>query len=479
MSLKNQTIKGLKWSTISSIGNALIQIIQLAILARILSPEDFGLMALVMVVIGFSQMFVDMGISNAIIYKQTINKPQLSTLYWLNIIIGIILFIAIVFLAKPISAIYENSQLIPLIKLVAITFLISPWGQQFLVLLQKKLKFDAIAKTDIISRLLSFTGVLILAFNGFGVYSLAAGSVFFAFFSTIGYNIFGRKLYQPSLKFQIESVKEFLSFGLYQMGEKAINFFAKEFDTILIGKFLGIEALGIYNVSKNLVNKPSKITNPIITKVTFPVMSKINHDLAKLKSIFLKTINYLSYINFPVYFLIALLAEPLIILMFGNEWQQSIPIVQVLAFVFLLRSIGNPAGSLLLSRGRADIAFYWGLGKLILYPVFIIVGSKFDIFGVTISLLVLNTIIYFLNWRIIVLKTCNASFTEYLNAIKKPLLFSLLPALLILLISFFQLEIFLFASISIILFSMLYAITFIKFDTKSFIEFKTMILHKS
>src|SRR6056297_3098567 len=127
MSLKNQTIKGLKWSAISSIGNSLIQIIQLAILARILSPEDFGLMELVMVVIGFSQMFVDMGISNAIIYKQTINKTQLSTLYWLNIIIGIILFIAIMFLAKPISTIYENSLLIPLIKLVAITFLIRPW----------------------------------------------------------------------------------------------------------------------------------------------------------------------------------------------------------------------------------------------------------------------------------------------------------------------------------------------------------------
>jgi O-antigen/teichoic acid export membrane protein len=270
-------------------------------------------------------------------------------------------------------------------------------------------------------------------------------------------------------------VKEFLSFGLYQMGEKAINYFTKEFDTILIGKLLGIEVLGIYNVSKNLVNKPSKIINPIITKVTFPVMSKINHDLAKLKSVFLKTINYLSYINFPVYFLIALLAEPLIILMFGNEWLEAIPIVQVLAFVFLLRSIGNPSGSLLLSRGRADVAFYWGLCKFILYPVFILIGSQFDIFGITVSLLALNIIIYFLNWRIIVLKTCNAGFTEYFKAIKKPLLFTLFPALLILLISFFNLDIFIFASISLILFSILYLIIFIKFDTKSFHDFKSMI----
>lgn len=479
MSLKKQALTGVKWTTAASVINSVVQLVQLAILAGLLDASDFGLMALVMVVIGFSQMFIDMGLSNAVIYKQKITIEQLSSLYWLNIIIGLLFFILLIIASPLISNIYENQKLTPLINLVAATFLIKPWGQQFMVLLQKNMRFNAIAKTEIISRFISFIVVIVLAYKNFGVYSLAIGSIVFAVFSTIGYNFYGRNLYRPKFYLNIKLLKDFLSFGLFQMGEKIITYFSSQFDTILIGKLLGLEVLGIYNVAKNLVSKPSGIINPVITKVTFPIMSKIDNNITQLKNVFLKTVSYLSLVNFPVHFLIALLAEPLIIIMFGDEWIQAIPIVRVLSFVFLLRSIGNPAGSLLLSRGRADIAFYWGLGKFIFYPIFIVVGSYWNINGVTLSILILHLIIYFLNWHIIVLKTCYAGLSEYFKAIKKPLLFSLLPTLLILLVSFIQLKVFIFTSISIILFSILYLFAFIKFDKKSFYEFKTMILNKS
>lgn len=448
MSLKKQALAGIKWTTAASLINSVVQLVQLAVLARLLDTTDFGLMAIVMVVIGFSQMFIDMGVSNAIIYKQKITVKQLSSLYWLNIIIGVLFFILLIAVSPLISNIYENQKLTPLINLVAVTFLIKPWGQQFMVLLQKNMQFNAIAKTDIASRFISFIVVIVLAYKNFGVYSIAIGTIIFAIFSTIGYNFYGRNLYKPKLYLNIKLLKDFLSFGLFQMGEKILQYFSSQFDTILIGKLLGIEILGIYNVAKNLVIKPSGIINPVVTKVTFPLMSMMNDNILQLKEVFLKTINYLSYVNFPVYFLIALLAKPIVFVMFGEEWEAAVPIVQILSFTFLLRSIGNPSGSLLLSRGKANVAFYWNLIMFSFYPISIYIGSLWGIIGITWGTFILQLLLFYLNWKFIVYKTCKASFTEYFNSIKNPIISTSLSILLPIMLLFIFSNPFLIVAIS-------------------------------
>ena len=425
MSLKKQALAGVKWTTVASVMNTVLQLIQLAILARHLNPSDFGLMALVMVVIGFSQMFIDMGLSNAIIYKKEIHTKQLSSLYWLNVIIGVLFFILLTGVSPLISKIYENEKLALLINIVAVTFLIKPWGQQFMVLLQKNLSFSAIAKTDIASRFISFIVIVFLAYDNYGVYSLAIGAVVFAFCTTLGYIFFGIDIHRPIIYLKINDLKDFLSFGLFQMGEKIIQYFASQFDTILIGKLLGLEVLGIYNIAKNIVSKPSVIINPVVTKVTFPLMSKINNDVNKLKAVFLKSMNYLSFVNFPVYFLIAVLARPLVLIMFGEGWDDAVPLIQILAFTFLLRSIGNPSGSLLLSRGKANVAFYWNLILFIFYPISIMVGSLWGIVGITIGTLILQIILLIPNWKFIVNKYSNTSIREFFGTLRYPFIISL------------------------------------------------------
>jgi len=425
MSVKLKAITGIKWTTFASVINSTIQLIQLGILARLLDPTDFGLMAVVLVVIGFSKMFIDMGISNAIIYKQKITHKQLSSLYWLNIIIGIFLFIILVLLAPTISTFYNNDKLISLIDLVAISFLVKPWGQQFMILLQKLLKFNAIAKTDIISRIISFIVIIILAYNNWGVYSLAFGTLIYATCTTIGYILYGYKIHKPKFYFSILEIKEFINFGLFQIGEKIINYFSLQLDTILIGKLIGFDNLGLYSIAKDLVNKPYQIINPIVTKVTFPIMSIFNQNKRKLKNIFLKTVNYLSLINFPVYSLLIIFAKPLVILMFGVDWIEVIPIVQILSLTFLLRSIGNPSGSLLLSHGKANWAFYWNFIVFIFYPLSIYIGSYWDIIGIAWGTFILQLFLFFPNWKFIVNKICNATFMEYINTIFNPIIFSL------------------------------------------------------
>ena len=139
MTLKSKAINGVKWNSFASIIKVVLQFVQLIILSRLLSAEDFGLMAIVMVVVGFSQMFIDMGISNAIIYKQDVSKNQLNSLYWLSIIIGFVTFLIINASATLIASFYNNAKLESLLYLISVTFIVIPFGQQFMVLMQKKL----------------------------------------------------------------------------------------------------------------------------------------------------------------------------------------------------------------------------------------------------------------------------------------------------------------------------------------------------
>ena len=205
------------------------------------------------------------------------------------------------------------------------------------------------------------------------------------------------------------------------MGERSINYFNSQFDTILIGKLLGTEALGIYTIAKNLVMKPAQIINPIITKVTFPIMAKIQNDTKQLKNIYLKTINYLCSVNFSIYMAIAVLAEPLVLLLFGDNWLESVVILQILSFYFMFRSIGNPIGSLQLAKGRADLGFYWNLGLFLLVPLAIYLGSFFGLVGVAFALLVLQIFLNFPNWFFMVRPLCGARFKEYFVQIILPL----------------------------------------------------------
>ncbi len=426
MSLKYKALNGVKWTSISSIIIAIIQIVQLSILARYLEPSDFGLMAIVTIIIGFSALFLDLGISASIIHKQNITHVQLSSLYWLNIASGLVLFIIIYSLAPFLANFYNETELIPIIQLLAINFVISSLGSQYGILFQKALKFNIMAKIGIISVVAGFVVAVSLAINGYGVYSLVYAALTNAIVNT-SINIFiGIKEHRPSFIFKYHEITSMISFGMFQMGERSINYFGSQFDIVLIGKLLGLEALGIYTVAKNLSMRPAQIINPIITRVTFPIMSKVQDDTAKLKNIYLKTINYLSSVNFPIYILIAILAEPIVLTLFGEKWSDSIIILQILSLYGAIRSIGNPAGTLLLARGRADLGFYFNLVKFFFLPLIIYIGSYWELHGVAYSLLLFVIFFTFPSWYYIIKPLCGAGFKEYFWQILKPFIFTLI-----------------------------------------------------
>jgi O-antigen/teichoic acid export membrane protein len=423
--MKAKFISGLKWTSTSMVLVNIMQIVQIAILARFLTPSDFGLMAIIMIIVSFSQAFLDMGISSAIIHKQEISHNQLSTLYWINIFMGIFIFIIFYYLNHTIVLFYNEPRLEDLLYLVSFIFLIKPFGQQYMVLLEKDLRFQDIAKIDIFTKFISFIVSIVLAYNDYGVYALVYATLSSILFQTFYFVIIGLKIHIPKFVLNIKEVMFFLKFGMYQMGERAINFVNGEIDVIIIGKVLGIEALGIYSIAKQLIMKPAQIFNPIVTRVSFPMMSIIQDDIEKLKNTYLKMINYLSTFNFYAYMLLILLAPQIVSILYGDKWLEAIPIIQVLSLYGAIRSTSNPVGALLMAKGKAKLGFYWNLGLFFYIPVGIYFFSQYGLMGLSWGIVFLHTSAVIPEWYFLIYPLCKAKFTEFHWQIVKPFMISL------------------------------------------------------
>jgi len=403
MTLKQQAVSGIKWSGISMGAMTALQFVTLAVLARLLSPADFGMMGMIMVVIGFAQAFADMGISNAIIYRQDATKDQLSSLYWLNIIAGVIVFCVVCAATPLVVGFYHEPRLSKLLYLTAVIFLITPLGQQFQILLQKELKFDGLAKIEIATSVVNSMVAIGSAFAGLGVYSLiwgqlAATATKVALLCGVGW-----RQWRPSLHFAKRDFKGYVSFGLYQMGERAINYLNSNLDYLLIGSMLGASALGYYTLAYNLIIKPSSMINPVITKVAFPVFSLIQNETDKLRRGYLKVLQLLSTVNFPLMIGLAVVAPVAVPVIFGEQWLPSIILIQILTVVGLLRSTGNPVGALLLAKGRADLGFKWNLGLTVTQIPGLYLGAKLGgAVGVAIAFSILMALYSIFNYLILI-----------------------------------------------------------------------------
>ncbi len=425
--LKKQAVVGIKWSGVSMVVVTGLQFVTLAVLARLLSPSDFGLMGMTMVVIGFARLFGDMGISNAIIYRQDVRREALSSLYWLNILAGIGVFFIVCASTPLVVAFYREPRLNNLMYLAALAFLITPFGQQFQILLQKQLQFKRLAGIEIVASLSNAMVAIILAFEGFGVFSLIWGQLAGTSFRVLLLFCWGWSYWRPCWHFSRRELKGYISFGLYQMGEKATTYFTTNIDYLLIGSMLGAKALGYYTLAYNLILRPSSLINPIITRVAFPVFSKVQNDTNLLKRGYLKVLQLSCSVNFPIMAGLAVVAPVAVPIIFGEQWLPSVILIQLLTVVGLLRSSGNPVGSLLLAKGRADLGFKWNVAVMITQIPGLYLGAEFGgVVGVAIAFVMLQTIYKIFGYPFVLRQLLGPFLREYVSSMWPSLWMSLL-----------------------------------------------------
>jgi O-antigen/teichoic acid export membrane protein len=419
MTLKKQALSGVKWTSLIVVVRTVVNFLQVAILAHFLSPADFGLMGMVMIVVGFGETYADLGISAAIIYKQNASREQLSSLYWLNVLSSFVVFLVCWIIAPIITVFFHEPRLSMLIKTVLICFLINPFGKQFEILLQKNLSFGILAKLEITACVTSFFAALAAVYFGLGVWTLVIAFFVNIFVKTILLVLAGLSEFRPSLHFRLNDIRGFISFGLFQMGERTVNYLSERLDQILIGRFLGVNMLGYYSFAFNLVVQPISRINPIITRVAFPVFAKIQNDNTKLRNGYLKV---LTTVNAPLLCGLIASAPVAIPLIFGAKWNESILLIQILGFVTLLRSVGNPVGSLQLARGRADLGFKWNVLFLALSAPAILLGAKLGQgVGIAIALLILQIMLMIPGYLFLLVPLIGSCARAYFLSFSKPI----------------------------------------------------------
>lgn len=414
MNLKQKSINGIKWTSFSSMIVTAFQILQLIILAKILGPEAYGTMAVLNIVIGFCGLFVDLGMSKIIIHKQdNITQKQLNSLYWFNIFLAVSIYIIVYLSANKISLFYNNLQLEYLLQLLAITFIIQAFAIQFNIILQKEMHFKELETINISSVILNFTFALLFALNGYGVLSLIYGLIMSSIFSTFLTIYFGTKLHKIGFYFSFSSIKEFLLFGMYWTGSKFLGSFAQNIDVLILGKFFDQQTLGMYHIAKQLVLRPSGLIVPIVTKISYPLFGKVQNDTTKAKKYYLGIINLMSFVVFPIYGLIFLLAPEIIELFLGDKWIDSIMIIQSLVFYAAILAIGTPIGSLIMAKGKANWNFWWNVVWLIFVSVLMLSVYRYGIIVVAISMSLSQFILTFIGFQFMVSKLIDVSFFEY------------------------------------------------------------------
>ncbi|UAL47053.1 MOP flippase family protein [Sutcliffiella horikoshii] len=428
--ITKQILSGAKWTALSTIIITVIQIVQFAILGNLLTKEQFGVVGMITTVVIFTQILLDMGFSAAIIQKEKVSDEQLSTLYWLNIIVGIFLFIGLFFASPLIAGFYNQPELIPLIKVLGIMFLIAPIGQQFQYLLQKDLNFNLLSRIEVATNLASFISLLIMIFLIQELYAYVISQVILNSLKGILYFAVYSKKWKPSFVFNLSSIKELMSFGVFQLMSRLVNRIGANIDYILIGRFLGAEALGIYSLAYQVVTIPVMKINPIITRVAFPVFSRSQSDNKLLIEGFLNVTKMLALVGLPLLLGLMAISDLFIEVFFGARWLDAAPILGILAIVGILRVLMNPNGSIILAKGKANIAFYWDFGVMLLYGITMYFATKYDIYIVAWTYVV-TSFINFLIGRWLLKKLIDLEMKDYVRTLLKPILITGIMAVIV------------------------------------------------
>jgi len=416
MSIRKQTIAGVKWTTAATVVLAIVDILKISVLARFLDKADFGLMALVTFVLGFMQLFMDLGLSSAIFHVQNISKNQYASLYWINIIFSIILFGLILAISPSIASFYNENELRILIPLMGLSILLSALGRQFKTVEQKNLNFRYLAITDFFGAFSGLAAGVYLAVEGFGVYALVYGSLLRHLISNFIYFYYGLRDLGMKLHFKFSETKPFLKIGLYKVGGQIVNYFSRDLDVLIIGKLMGAEILGGYSLAKQLVRRPMAIINPIILKVGISVFPRFQNDPRFLSKNILDLYIGMGALNAFVYGTIAILANWLVLLFYGPDYTSIVIYVQLFAAIIYLRSMGQNIGIIVITTGRTDYEFYWNIFVTLITPVVIIAAAQFSIVHIIAALGLMQFGLLFPGWFVFFKKLIRLEFLPFINS---------------------------------------------------------------
>ena len=354
-----KTISGLSWSLNAQLLRQISQFLTTVFLARLLAPAEFGLVAMVIVFSGFANLFSDLGFGPALIQRHEIEDRHFCSVFWVNVAFGVLLSGLLAGAAPIIARFYKEPRLTPIVMLVGLCFPINALGLVQKAILTRRMDFRALGLIDFSNVTLSGIIAIVLAWRGFGVWSLVCQMLCMTIFEVFGLWWFCR--WRPRIFFDRSAIRELFGFSSNLTGFTAINYWYRNGDNLLVGKYFGSAALGIYSRAYNLMLLPLTQITYVVSKVMFPALSRLQHDKARVKSIYLRSIAMMALVTFPLMLGLLVVADHFILTIYGNAWAYVIPILRIFCVLGMAQSISSTAGWIYQSQGRTDWMFWWGI----------------------------------------------------------------------------------------------------------------------
>jgi O-antigen/teichoic acid export membrane protein len=373
LGVRKKVRKSARWSALGGGVVAIVDFLQVTVLARIVGPEAYGLMAAVLVVIGFSRIIGRMGFTESLIHHQNVTRAELDSVYWLNIASGLLMWAACT-LAAPLVSSAMNLPLTGLLRATAYVLLLDAAGSQFDALFRKELNFRLVSMIEILSLVVGTTVAITYAlyFHG-GAFALVAGHLTRAATRLVMFlALAARAGWLPGFAFRLADAARHLAFGGYRTGAMVAIYVANRADQVLVGSLMGAQPLGYYNLAFQIAREPISKTTPVINNLALPAFAMVQDDRAKVRRGYLDMIGIMMMVTAPLFIGMGVVAPFVVPTLLGVQWAPAVPLIQVLVVFALFASVNNATGPVIWATGHARWSFWWNTAMMFLKPLVLI-----------------------------------------------------------------------------------------------------------
>ena len=394
-SLRGKTLKGMIWSFAENFSLQSIQFIIGILLARVLSPSDYGMVGMLAIFTAVAQTLINSGFSTALVRKTDRTQTDLSTTFYFNIVVGFVLYFILFFSGPLIAKFYDTPLLSDLIKVTAISLILNSLCIVQQALFSIKMDFKTQAKISVIGAIVTGAGGVTMAYTGFGVWAIVWPGVFGGAVRCILLWIWGK--WRPTWEYSWASFKELFGFGSKLLASGLIDTIYNNIYPIIIGKKFSAADLGQYTRADGYANLPATTVTGVLGRVTFPLLCQIQNDDARLQSTYRQLIKLSAYVVFPIMIGLAALAKPLIIFIITAKWAECVPFLQILCFSLMWYPIHALNLNLLQVKGRSDLFLKLEIIKKILGVSVLIVAIPYGIMWMCIGKIITSIICLAIN----------------------------------------------------------------------------------
>lgn len=395
MSLKRTIMKGMIWTSVDKFGVQIIQFIIGIIIARILSPEDYGTIGLLAIFIAFSQVFIESGFGKALIQHNNPSSSDYSTVFYFNIGIAFLCYVIIYFAAPFIAIFFELPILKKLARIVALTLIINSFNIVPNTIFSIKMDFKPLAISNGISIIVGGGIGVFTAYKGYGVWALVSMNLARSFLVMV------LQWYQskwlPIFRFSFSSLKSLYKFGGNLLIGALIESIVNNLNSVAIGKLFDTRSLGFYSKGMGFSNLMSNTIISVFYSVLFPAFSQIKEDYQRLLSAFKKSIRLIALLVFPIFMLISIISKPLIVILLTEKWLTAAIILQYLVIARMINMVALVNKQVLLGMGHSRITLKQDIYKTIIKVSFLLASFKFGIVWIAIAELMATVVNYFIN----------------------------------------------------------------------------------